>query len=154
MRDKLTLNIVVSNAILALEFYEKVFNGTRGEVYHFTNRTGENEANVTIGNVAIRLIDENSDYGCHPPETGKTDSIWLQIIVDDTDATLKKAMANGAAVSQKPSEFMGTRYAEITDPFGYTWTINQILREVSFEERYIFYEEQHKEKDKEKQLSE
>lgn len=30
-----------------------------------------------------------------------------------------------------------------------TWTINQILHEVSFEEHYRFYEEQHLEKDKE-----
>ncbi|MDR1558404.1 MAG: hypothetical protein LBS84_01670 [Clostridiales bacterium] len=67
--------------------------------------------------------------------------------MDDTDATLKKAVENGAAVGQEPSEFMGTRHAEITDPFGYTWTINQIIEEISFEERYAFYVELQKERD-------
>lgn len=37
-----TLNLVVTNALAALEFYEKVFEGERGEIYEFTNRQQEN----------------------------------------------------------------------------------------------------------------
>lgn len=70
------------------------------------------------------------------------------MIVDDTEAVLKRAIENGASIGQEVSEFMGTKYAEIIDPFGYTWTINQIIREVSYEERYQFYVEQHESADK------
>jgi uncharacterized glyoxalase superfamily protein PhnB len=143
----LTINLVVADAIAAMEFYETVFDAVRGDIYHFPKRTGENEANVTIGGVNLRLIDENNDYDCHPPKKDETDSIWLQIVVANTDDTLAKAVANGAVLGQEPSEFMGTRHAEITDPFGYTWTINQTLHEVSFAERYQFYETQHLERD-------
>jgi PhnB protein len=149
-KDKLTLNLVVPDALAAMEFYEKAFDAIRGEVYRFPNRKGVNETNVTLGGVSLRLIDENADYSCFSPKKGEVDSIWLQIEVSDTDETLKKAVSCGATVGQEPSEFMGVRYAEITDPFGYVWTVNQILREVTFEERYRFYEESHLETDKKK----
>lgn len=142
MDHKLTLNMVVSDAMAAMAFYEKVFDAKRGDVFHFPGKEGANEANVTVGNVELRLVDENAAYRCHPPKEGETDSIWLQMIVDDTDAVLKRAVDNGAVVGQETSEFMGTKHAEITDPFGYTWTINQIIREISYEERYQFYVEQ------------
>lgn len=147
MNNKLTLNMVVADAMEAMEFYEKVFDAKRGDVFHFPDKKGENEANITVGNVELRLIDENASYSCYPPKKGEVDSIWLQIIVADTDAVLKKAVENGAVVGQEPSEFMGTRHAEITDPFGYTWTINQIIREISYEERYQFYVENQESKE-------
>lgn len=139
MRDKLTLNMVVSDAREAMAFYEAVFHAIRGDVYLFPDKVGENEANISVGNVALRLIDENAAYRCHPPKRGEVDSIWLQIIVDDVEAVLQRAKEHGAVVGQEVSEFMGTKHAEITDPFGYTWTINQILQEYTYEERYQFY---------------
>lgn len=148
MKNKLTLNMVVANAMEAMAFYEKVFDAKRGDVFHFPDKEGLNETNVIVGDVELRLIDENTSYSCHPPKKDEVDSIWLQIIVDDTEAVLKRAIENGAVVGQEASEFMGTKYAEITDPFGYTWTINQIIREVSYEERYQFYEEQHEQAEK------
>ncbi len=143
MGSKLTLNMVVADAMKAMTFYERVFDAKRGDVFHFPHKTGVNEANIIVGNVELRLIDENASYNCYPPKRDEIDSIWLQMIVDDTEAVLKRAIENGAVVGQEVSEFMGTKYAEITDPFGYTWTINQIIREVSYEERYQFYVEQH-----------
>ena len=142
MGDKLTLNMVVSDAIEAMEFYEKVFDAKRGDIFQFPGKKGENEANIIVGNVELRLMDENASYSCYPPKKDETDSIWLQMIVDDVEEVLKKAIENGAVVGQETSEFMSTRHAEITDPFGCTWTINQIIREVSYEERYQFYVEQ------------
>lgn len=142
MGSKLTLNMVVANAIEAMEFYERVFDAKRGEVFHFPDKKGENAANIMVGNVELRLIDENASYDCYPPKKGEISSIWLQMIVDDTEAVLKRAVENGAVIVQDVSEFMGTKNAEITDPFGYTWTINRIIQEVSYEERYKFYAEQ------------
>jgi uncharacterized glyoxalase superfamily protein PhnB len=142
--------LVVPDAMAAMEFYENAFGAVRGEVYRFPGRKGANETNVTLGGVNLRLMDANADYRCFPPKKDEVDSIWLQIEVADIDETLKKAVSLGASVGQEASEFMGVRYAEITDPFGYVWTINQILREVSFEERYRFYEESHLEADKKK----
>ena len=148
MGNKLTLNMVVENAMEAMEFYERVFDAKRGDIFHFPDRKGENETNIIVGNVELRLMDENASYDCYPPKKGEVDSIWLQMIVDDMEAVLKRAVENGAVIGQEVSEFMGTKNAVITDPFGYTWTINQIIREVSYEERYQFYVEQHESEEK------
>lgn len=139
MKNTLTLNMVVPNAVEAMKFYEKVFEGKRGDVYEFAGKQGENEANITVGAVCLRLIDANPAYECYPPKQGEVDSIWLQMVVEDAEATLKLAVQNGATVGQEISEFMGTQNAQITDPFGYTWTINQIIKEISYKERYQFY---------------
>ncbi|MGX7196179.1 VOC family protein [Enterococcus olivae] len=143
MSSQLTFTLVVPDAIEAMTFYETVFDGIRGEVYEFPDKTGLNEANITVGNVPLRLIDANPAFDCYPPNKDEIDSIWLQIVVEDVAAILEKSKTKGATVTQEINEFMGTKHAEIQDPFGYTWTINQILREVSFEERYRFYQEFH-----------
>ncbi len=149
--DKLTLNMVVSSAMTAMEFYEKVFDGVRGDVFHFPDRMGVDEANIMVGGLDLRLMDENKDYDCYPPKKGEPDSIWLQLEVGNLDATLEKAKANGADIIQEPAEFMGVKHAIIMDPFGYTWTINQVIREISFEEQYRFYEQHHVEMDNKKE---
>lgn len=59
------------------------------------------------------------------------------------EAVIKRAIENGAVIVQEISEFMGTKNAVITDPFGYTWIINQIIRELSYKKCYQFYAEQH-----------
>lgn len=141
--SQLTLNLIVPDALEAMEFYEKAFDGLRKEVYSFPDKTGLNEANIIVGDVALRLMDENPAFDCYSPKKEEIDSMWLQLVVPDVVATLQKAAALGATITQEPDEFMGTRHAEIVDPSGYTWTINQIIREVSFEERYRFYQEFH-----------
>lgn len=138
-QNRLTLNLVVSNALMALAFYEEVLDAKRGDVFDFSNRQQENEVTVFVGNVALRLIDANPLYDCVPPKEGETDSIWLQLLVDDVEATLARAERLGASAIQAPSEWMGMYHAQFTDPFGYTWTINQQLKEISFQDRYEAY---------------
>ena len=84
------------------------FDAKRGDVFHFPDRKGENETNIIVGNVELRLMDENASYDCYPPKKGEVDSIWLQMIVDDMEAVLKRAVENGAVIGQEVSEFMGT----------------------------------------------
>lgn len=137
--NRLTLNLVVSNALMALAFYQDVLEGKPGEVFEFPNRPQENEATIFVGHVALRILDANPAYDCFAPKPGETSSIWLQLRVDDVDATLKRADRQGAVDIQAASEFMGLYYAQFTDPFGYTWTINQQLKEISFQDRYEAY---------------
>lgn len=143
--NKVVLNMVVDNALAAVSFYEKVFEAKKGDIYAFPDRQGENEANIIIGDIALRLMDANAKYDCCPPKKNETDSIWLQISVANADTTLEKAVANGSKMLQEVSEFMGVRNAIILDPFGYTWTINQTIKDISFEERYAIYKKMHAE---------
>jgi PhnB protein len=127
--------MIVPNVLEAMDFYEKVFNAKRGDVYHhFFEKIGDTIGNIIIGDVHICLMDKNSNYGFYPPCERKIYSMCLQIVVDDCKSTLQKAKNNGAIVEQKPVEFMGIKQAQITDPFGYTWNISQIIHKISFEE--------------------
>lgn len=140
-QNRLSLNFVVADALKALQFYECVLDATRVEIYAFPNRSQENEVNLIVGNVALRLIDANSNYDCFSPKLDQADSFWLQLIVDDVDLILARAERHGATEIQTASEFMGVRHAQFTDPFGYTWTIQQVLKEISFQDRYDAYAE-------------
>ncbi|MGO4937957.1 VOC family protein [Fundicoccus sp. Sow4_H7] len=131
----------MSDAIKAMIFYHDVFDGIVGDVYDFPNRKGENEANIKVGHVNLRFIDENKNYECFHPKKNEVDSIWLQITVDNVEEVLEKAHPQCSIVTQEIAEFMGTKHAIILDPFGYTWTINQIIDEISLEERYAKYQE-------------
>lgn len=141
MSNLLTFNLVVSDAIEAMNCYKDVFEGVTGDVYEFPDQEAANEANIQVGSVNLRLIDENPMFDCYPPKAGEIDSIWLQIVVDDVEAVLEKAKKYSVTVNQEINEFMGTKNCGIIDPYGYTWTINQILHEISFEERYAIYHE-------------
>lgn len=143
MKNQLTFNLVVPNAIKACQFYQKVFDGVPGEIYEFPEKQGLNEANIIVGGVRLRLMDENVTFDCYSPKKDQIGSIWLQIVVEDVEHTLNLCKEFGATITQEINEFMGTKHAEIQDPFGYTWTINQVIEEVSFEERYQFYQEFH-----------
>lgn len=34
---------------------------------------------------------------------------------------------------------MATSNGQFKDPFGYTWTVNKVIKEVSYQERYDIY---------------
>lgn len=140
MSSLLTVNIVVQDALAAAKFYQKVFEGELGDVYEFPERQGENEANIQVGSVKLRLIDANPSYDCHPPRTDETDSLWFQLNLADVQKVRDLAVEAGAEIVQEIDEFMGTRHFQLLDPFGYTWTINQVIKEYSFAERYAAYQ--------------
>ena len=135
-QNLLSLNLVGADALTALQFYEHVLDATRGDIYAFPKQSQENEVNLIVGNVALRLIDANPMYDCILPQIGQADSFWLQLMVEDVDQTLARAKHLGATAIQAPSDFMGVRHAQFTDPFGFTWTIQHVLKEISFQERY------------------
>ena len=141
--SRLTLTMVVSDAVEAMEFYEECFGGTRGDVYIFSGVEKCNEAHITVGDVSLRLVDANDKFACFPPKKGETDSIWLAIEVTDCDKIFKKALQLGAKAGHEPLENLGILAAQIRDPFGYTWTINEEVEKKSFEERFEFYEKFH-----------
>ena len=140
---KLTINLVVSNALEALEYYENAFDGVRGEIMDFPKRKGCNEATVVVGGITLRLIDHNDALGTYAPKKGETDSMWLSMEVENADESLRKAIQYGGTPLQEPLEFLGTIHAQVRDPYGYTWTLSHVENQVTFEERYEFFEKFH-----------
>jgi PhnB protein len=55
--------------------------------------------------------------------------------VPDVDASVRRAVDAGGTLSRPiEDQFYGDRTGEITDPFGYRWTLSTHVRDVSGEE--------------------
>lgn len=98
---------------------------------------GLNEAVFTLYGTRIHLLDENAEYGLKAPEAGAAAPMWLNVMVEDIGNTFKKALEHGCREIQHVTlmEEMGVSNAIVLDPFGYSWLLHQMHREVSFEER-------------------
>ncbi len=140
---KNSLNMIVSDAVKACKVYEYVFNGKVGDVFEFPERPKSNEANITISNLILRLVDENHEFDCYSPKKDEIDSIWLHIDVDDVETTHERAKEKGMTTVQPMQEHLGQKFVEVKDAFGYTWVLTQTLRESGYEERMGFYNEYH-----------
>lgn len=70
-----------------------------------------------IGTTTVMLAERK-------PEWPFTPSL-LQVYVDDAEATLDRALARGARLITKPTDFFGTTFVRIQDPSANIWWIWQ-----------------------------
>ena len=87
-----------------------------------TNTLAHRVAHLIVNGASLMMHDDFPEYtgGAMPPPSGVT----LHLQVDDTDAWYDRAVAAGAAPHMPPADmFWGDRYAQVTDPFGHTWSI-------------------------------
>lgn len=120
----LTPGLVVKDAKKAIEFYKKAFGAVEtlvipapgGKVMH---------AELQVGDSRFMLGEENPAFPEQKSaETLKGSPISLNLYVQDTDASFKKAVSAGAKAKEQPKDaFWGDRYGSVVDPFGYTWGI-------------------------------
>ncbi len=118
-------HLTVRDATAALEFYEKAFGATRPD--HPVSRTPDGSkimhAIVTIDGSELMFNDEFPDYGAVGPVEGVKLPFVLHLDVPDVDDAVDRAVGAGAKVTMKPEDqFWGQRYAQVVDPFGYTWS--------------------------------
>jgi len=129
------IDFVVPSSIQALELYERVFEVVRVEVTDMG--VGASEAVFAIFGVRFHILDENPDYMLFAPKPGDPKTMWLNISVEDINVTYAKALEAGCIEIQPIVELesMGTSNAMFSDPFGYIWMLQQVHREVSYEDR-------------------
>jgi len=136
------INMVVADSLKALELYEKIFDDIkRVEVTNFPK--GENEVVFTLYGVRFHMLDENPKFGLVAPDPDKPNTIWFNILVPDIQETFSKAINVGCTEVQPVTEMpdYGVSNAIFTDVFGYQWMLQQIHKEVSYEERIRLWEE-------------
>ena len=92
-------------------------------------------AEFMIGNTLVFISDEYPPYKAFAAPEGTTSSCLLCIEASDCDAAYDQAVAAGATSIQAPKdEFWGMRTCVLADPFGFRWSIGQVLEELSPEE--------------------
>ena len=123
MASVLSCHIVVKGAARAIDYYCRVL-GAR-EAYRLTWPDGRvAHAELRFGDELLLLADEHADFGAMSPASIGGTPVNLSLYVDDVDATLAKAEAEGGTVLRAAhDEFYGDRAGMLLDPFGHKWHI-------------------------------
>jgi PhnB protein len=127
--------LIIRNAARAIDFYKHAF-GAQEMYARITDSLGRvGHAEIRIGGSTIMLADEHPEIGCVSPATLGGSPLSFVLNVPDADASVKHALAAGGTLSRPlENKFYGHRSGEITDPFGYRWTVSTKIEDVPEEE--------------------
>jgi uncharacterized glyoxalase superfamily protein PhnB len=134
------VTLVVPDSRAALALYEKIFDTKRIEVTSFSK--GFNEAVFSIYDTRFHLLDENPQYQLAAPKPGDPKPMWVSVIVPDIKAVFDRARAAGCTETQSLTEMPGFDVvnAAFSDPFGYSWTLQERKPKAAFGERTDIFE--------------
>ena len=115
--------LIIDGAARALDYYQRVFGAT--ERMRMPGPDGKiGHAEISIGDSMVMLADEHHEMGARSPRAVGGTAVSLMLYVNDVDATVKTAVAEGAKVLQPVEDkFYGDRMGTIEDPFGHHWHI-------------------------------
>ena len=112
----------------AIEFYKNAF-GAETAMDPFMAQDGKRimHAHLLINGGHLMLNDEFPEYGSPEKEPG---GLTLHLQVTDADAAWERAIGAGATeVMPLDDQFWGDRYGQITDPFGFRWSIGAPVKQ-------------------------
>lgn len=123
-------HLVVDDAAAALDFYATALGAS--ELMRVPAEDGKRlmHAEIMINGAKLYLRDHFPEFasgeGCSaqgsPRSLGGT-AVTLHLDVADCDAAVERASAAGATIAMPPTDaFWGARYAQVTDPFGHSWS--------------------------------
>ena len=126
--------LCVKDAASALEFYKKALGAT--ELMRMPHPGGKiGHAEIKIGDSMIMLADEFPEMGFRSPQTLGGSPVAIHLYVEDVDAVVGQAVANGAKlVKEVKDQFYGDRSGAVEDPFGHVWYISTHVEDVLPEE--------------------
>ena len=126
--------ICVDDAALAIAFYGRAFGAL--EVLRFTDPGGKiGHAELEIGDSVVMLADPFPHASITPPSEVGSTTASICMYVEDVDAVVRKAVAEGATITEElEDKFWGDRFGTITDPFGHVWSIGTHVEDVPQEE--------------------
>lgn len=120
--------LAINGAVEAIEWYKKAFGakelqreeGPGGKLVHGWIQIGDSI--VMLSDIFPGAIHKD------PRELGAS-SVTLHIYSKDVDALCRKAVEAGARVDMQLDDmFWGERYGQLTDPFGYAWSLSMRIQ--------------------------
>ena len=129
-----SFSLTVKDASRALNFYKDALGAE--EVFRLpTPQGGVAHAEFMIGNTRIYISDESAEWHAFAMPEGAMASCLFSILTEDCERSYNRAIKAGAVSLCAPmNQFWGTRSALIKDPYGYRWSLNQRIEDVSPEE--------------------
>lgn len=136
--DQFIPHLIVNDGMAALNFYQEVFGAAQGDVMMAPDGKRLMHGEIVLDGHKLFVSDEFSEQEggtCKMPQTLGGTCVRITLQVDDADAVVERALAQGARVLMPVADmFWGARYGKIVDPFGHEWGINQQVKEQSPEE--------------------
>ena len=120
------LTIRDGKAIEAIEFYATAF-GAEPAMEPMKAEDGKRimHAHLLLNGGHLLLNDDFPEYGGAATPPGST---TLHLQVADADAAWNRALEAGATEKfPLADQFWGDRYGQVTDPYGFTWSIGAPL---------------------------
>jgi uncharacterized glyoxalase superfamily protein PhnB len=119
----LTPYLSVKDAPRAIEFYKQAF-GAQVRGIHYSPDGKIMNADLKIGDSILMLAEEFPGMGPKSPLSLGDSPVTLHLYVEDVDKLFNQAVAAGAKVLMPVmDQFWGDRYANVSDPFGYRWSM-------------------------------
>ena len=121
--------LIVSSAVDAIAFYEKVFGAE--EVERYTTPEGlVVHAAISIRGAIVSLADAHEDW--YPPQRPEGSPVLMTLTCDDPDAVARRAEEHGATILIPVADrFYGHREGRIRDPFGHLWILSRTIERMS-----------------------
>lgn len=123
--------LCIKDAARAIDFYKKAFDATE-TFTRITDSTGRvGHAEIQIGQSTIMLADEHPEMGFVSPQALGGSHMMFFVTVPNTDAMVGRAVSAGGKLTRPvENKFYGHRSGEVTDPFGYRWTLSTKIEDV------------------------
>ena len=125
-RSSITPVLTVADGEAAVTFYKMAFGAN--EVFRNSYSDGRIVVEMAIGDARFRVADEAPEAGNLSPRTLNGTTVRINLIVNDPDGFVARAVANNAVeVSPVADQSYGLRQGRIADPFGHHWLIGRPL---------------------------
>jgi PhnB protein len=111
----------------AIEFYKRAF-GAGEQMRQPTDDGRLMHAHLKINGGSLMLHDDFPEHMGGPAQPPA--SFVLHLDVPDADAAWKRALDAGATSRfELADQFWGDRYGQVTDPFGFIWSIGAPIKQ-------------------------
>jgi PhnB protein len=121
-RNAIVPHIYVDGASDGIAFYKRAFGAV--ELFRIAHPNGKIlHAEILICGSVVMIGDPDDRLYSEPRSLGRC-TASLHIFLDDNEALLRRAVAEGAEEIQPPTDlFYGANSASVRDPFGHVWVL-------------------------------
>lgn len=134
-----TPHLCIAGCAEAIEFYKKAFGAEEIRRESMPGSTKLMHASIKIGDSMLMLADDFPEFrpdgkSNDPRALGGT-SVTIHIYSADAQGLYDRAVAAGCTVTMPMAEqFWGDLFGSVTDPFGHSWSIAQVVKKPTPEE--------------------
>lgn len=123
VKGGLVTYLALDGAMRAAEFYAQAFGAETVTALPPDEQGRTMHVHLHVNGSSLMLSDAFPEHGCSllAPQ-----AFTMTLMVDDIEAWWRRAIEAGATALMPPADmFWGDRYAQLRDPFGVTWAMNQ-----------------------------